>query len=168
MPEYAREYPRPPRVEPVAKRVKIIFNGETVADTTRAQRVLETFGAPVYYLPPVDVRCDLLTETARTTVCEWKGTASYYSLRVGDRLLENVGWTDHDPKPGYEAIRDHVAFYCAPMDACYVGDEQARPQPGGFYSSAVWRRSEAPSTYGAWITDGIVGPFKGEPGTEGW
>lgn len=154
MPEYVRDYPRPPRVEPVAKRVKIEFNGQTIADTTRARRVLETFGAPVYYLPLSDVRHDLLTETPRHTVCEWKGLASYYSLRVGDRVLENVAWTYHDPKPGFEAIRDHVAFYCAPMDACYVGDEKARPQPGRFY--------------GGWITDGIEGPFKGEPGTEGW
>jgi uncharacterized protein (DUF427 family) len=154
MPEYVRDYPRPPRVEPVAKRVKIVFNGETIADTTKAQRVLETFGAPVFYLPIADIKRDLLTETARNSVCEWKGVASYYSLRVGDRTLENVGWTYHDPKPGYEAIRDHVAFYCAPMDACYVGDERARPQPGKFY--------------GGWITDGILGPFKGEPGTEGW
>ena len=154
MPEYVRDYPRPPRVEPVGKRVKVVFNGETVADTTRAQRVLETFGAPVFYLPLEDVRRDLLTETARSSVCEWKGLASYYSVRVGDRAAENVGWTYHDPKPGYEAIRDHVAFYCAPMDACYVGDEKARPQPGRFY--------------GGWITDGVIGPFKGEPGTEGW
>jgi uncharacterized protein (DUF427 family) len=158
MPEYARDYPRPPRVEPVPKRVRIVFNGETIADTTDAKRVLETFGAPVYYLPPADVRMDLLSETARTSVCEWKGGASYYTLRVGDRTAENVGWTYHRPKPGFETIADHVAFYCGPLssggDACFVGDERARPQPGGFY--------------GGWVTDGVVGPFKGEPGTEGW
>src|SRR6266849_1427760 len=72
MPEYVRDYPRPPRVEPVGNRVKIVFNGETVADTTNAKRVLETFGAPVYYLPIADVRPELLTETARSTVCAWK------------------------------------------------------------------------------------------------
>jgi uncharacterized protein (DUF427 family) len=154
MPEYVRDYPRPPRVEPVEARIRIVFNGETIADTTRAQRVLETFGAPVYYLPLADVRADVLTETARNSVCEWKGTASYYSIRVGERAAENAGWAYRDPLPGYEAIRDHVAFYCAPMDACFVGDEKARPQPGRFY--------------GGWLTDGIVGPFKGEPGTEGW
>ena len=154
MGEQVRDYPRPPRVEPVAKRVHVVFNGETIADTTRAQRVLETFGAPVFYLPLTDVRADALTETARNTVCEWKGTASYYSVRVGDRSAENVGWAYRDPKPGYEVLRDHIAFYCAPMDACFVGDERARPQPGGFY--------------GGWITDGVIGPFKGEPGTEGW
>jgi len=154
MPELVRDYPRPPRVEPVEKRIRVVFNGETIADTTRALRVLETFGAPVYYLPLADVRADALTETARNTVCEWKGTASYYSVRVGERAAENVGWAYHDPKRGYEAIRDHVAFYCAPMDACLVGDEKARPQPGRFY--------------GGWVTDGIIGPFKGEPGVEGW
>ena len=154
MVEHVRDYPRPPRVEPVAKRVRIVFNGATIADTTQAQRVLETFGAPVFYLPLADVRADLVTETARNTVCEWKGSASYYSLRVEDRTAENVGWAYRDPKPGYEALRDHIAFYCAPMDGCFVGDERARPQPGGFY--------------GGWITEGVVGPFKGDPGTEGW
>lgn len=154
MVERVRDHPRPPRVEPVAKRVRIVINGETIADTTRAQRVLETFGAPVFYLPLADVRADLVTETVRNTVCEWKGSASYYSLRVGDRAAENVGWAYRDPKPGYEALRDHIAFYCAPMDGCFVGDEQARPQPGGFH--------------GGWITDEVVGPFKGEPGTDGW
>ena len=138
----------------MTKRVRIVSHGQTIADTTRAQRVLETYGAPVYYLPARDVRIELLTETAHTTLCEWKGSASYYSLRVDDRMLENVAWTYHQPNPGYEVIRDHVAFYCAPMDACYVGDEQARPQPGRFY--------------GGWITDDLIGPFKGEPGTEDW
>jgi len=154
MPERVRDYPRPPRVEPVAQQVRVVFNGVTIADTTGAMRVLETFGAPVFYLPLADVRVDALTETARNTVCEWKGTASYYSLRVGDREAANVGWAYHDPNPGYEELRDRIAFYCAPMDACFVGDERVRPQPGGFY--------------GGWITDGVVGPFKGEPGTEGW
>ncbi len=154
MSEHVRDYPRPPRVEPVTKRVRVIFNGETIADTISAQRVLETFGAPVFYLPLADVKAGVLAETARNTVCEWKGAASYYSVRVADRIADNVGWAYHDPKSGYEALRDHIAFYCAPMDACFIGDERARPQPGGFY--------------GGWITDGIVGPFKGEPGTEGW
>ena len=154
MAERVRDYPRPPRVEPVAKRVRVVFNGVTIADTARAQRVLETFGAPVFYLPLADVRTDLLTETARNTVCEWKGSASYYTLRVGDRTAENAGWAYHDPNPGYEVLRDHIAFYCASMDACFVGEERARPQPGCFY--------------GGWITDGVVGPFKGEPGTEDW
>ena len=154
MTEYVRDYPRPPRVELAIQRVRIVYHRQTIADTTHAQRVLETYGAPVYYLPPADVRIELLTETARTTLCEWKGSASYYSLRVGDRTLENVAWTYHQPNPGYAAIRDHIAFYCAPMDACYVGDEQVRPQPGRFY--------------GGWITDDVIGPFKGEPGTEGW
>ena len=154
MSEYVRDYPRPPRVEPAIQRVRIVYHGQTIADTTHAQRVLETYGAPVYYLPAGDVRIELLTETARTTLCEWKGSASYYSLRVGERTLENVAWTYHQPNPGYAAIRDHIAFYCAPMDACYVGDEQVRPQPERFY--------------GGWITDDVIGPFKGEPGTEGW
>ena len=70
------------------------------------------------------------------------------------RRAENVGWFYPNPTPAFAAIRDHVAFYAAPMDECTVDGERVTPQPGGFY--------------GGWITADVVGPFKGEPGTTGW
>lgn len=148
------DYPRPPRVEPVSKPVRIELGGVILAGTTRALRVLETASPPVYYIPPVDVRTEFLAPSRSRTVCEWKGTAGYWSIRVGNEFVADVAWSYEHPSRGYEAIRGYLAFYPAKVDACYVGDERVTPQKGGFY--------------GGWITPSVAGPFKGEPGTEGW
>jgi uncharacterized protein (DUF427 family) len=148
------DYPRPPRVEPTSRRVRVVFNGVTIADTTRAKRVLETSHPPVYYIPLEDVKAEHLTPTARQTFCEFKGAASYWTVSAGDKSAENAAWGYRNPARGYESIQDHVAFYPARMDACYVDDERVQAQEGDFY--------------GGWITSEIVGPFKGGPGTWGW
>jgi uncharacterized protein (DUF427 family) len=149
------EYPRPPRIEPVAERVRVVVDGIDLASSTRALRVLETAGAPVYYLPPEDVRLDLLAPSPHSTFCEWKGEATYRTIMTAEgRAIPNAAWTYEDPSRGYEAIRDHLAFYAWAVDEAWVGDERATPQPGHFY--------------GGWVTSKVVGPFKGEPGTSGW
>ena len=130
-----------------------MFNGETVAESRRAQRVLETSHPPVYYLPPEDIHFEFLETAAGQSVCEWKGPAQYWSARVDERIAEQCGWSYPDPFPEYGLLRDHIAFYPGRV-ACYLDGERVRPQPGEFY--------------GGWITDEIVGPFKGEPGTGGW
>ena len=128
--ERVADYPRPPRVEPVPERIRVVFGGTTVADSTRAHRVLETTHPPVYYIPREDVVASALAPSAGgTTFCEWKGSASYLDVVAGDSSLTRAAWTYPEPAPGFEPIRDAVAFYCAPMDACFVGDEQATPQP---------------------------------------
>lgn len=66
------DYPRPPALEPATKRVRVEHGGETIADSERALRVLETSQPPAYYIPPEDVRLDLLTQHERRTGCEWK------------------------------------------------------------------------------------------------
>jgi uncharacterized protein (DUF427 family) len=148
------DYPRPPRVEKFPGRIRIVFNGRQIVDTTGAYRVLETSHPPVYYIPPGDIDPGCLKPAAGTSFCEWKGVARYYDVVAGGRTAERAGWYYPDPNPEFGVLKDHVAFYPAPMDACYVDDELVRPQPGGFY--------------GGWITDDITGPFKGGPGTEGW
>jgi uncharacterized protein (DUF427 family) len=148
------DYPRPPRVETTSKHLVVIINGEVVAETRRAYRVLETSHPPVYYIPPEDVRMEYLRPANRSTFCEWKGAASYYDIEVGDRIEKNAAWYYPNPTPPFVEIRNHVAFYPGVMDACYVDGERVTPQPGGFY--------------GGWITSDIVGPFKGEKGTMGW
>ena len=148
------DYPRPPRVEETAQHVKVVFNGEVIADTRRSRRVLETSHPPVYYIPAEDIRMEYLIETDRRTWCEWKGQAGYYSLSVGGRRVENAAWFYSNPAPGYEAIQGHIAFYPGKMDACYVDGERVQAQPGDFY--------------GGWITSDVVGPFKGGAGTVGW
>jgi uncharacterized protein (DUF427 family) len=148
------DYPRPPRLESTSRHLQIIFNNVAIADTRNAYRVLETSHPPVYYLPPGDLQMDYLFTTPGSSFCEWKGIASYYSLQVGDRRLERIAWYYLDPSPTFAPIKDYVAFYAGPMDACYVDDEKVIPQPGGFY--------------GGWITSDLEGPFKGSPGTLGW
>lgn len=148
------EYPRPPRVEATDRHIKVVFNGEVIADTTQALRVLETSHPPVYYLPQEDIRMECLSETDHTSWCEFKGRAAYVDVVVDDKRAREAGWTYPDPSAGYESIKHHIAFYPQKMDACYVDDERIIPQPGDFY--------------GGWITSDIVGPFKGGPGTMGW
>lgn len=147
-------YPRPPALEPVAKRIRIVFNGFVVADSVGAFRVLETSHPPTYYIPQRDVRMDLLEPAGGGSWCEWKGRARYWTLRVGDRSAVRAGWSYPDPHPRFAPIRDHLAFYAEPMDSCTVDGVEVEPQPGGFY--------------GGWVTPEIKGPFKGSPGTLGW
>ena len=148
------DYPRPPRIEPVPERIRVVVDGVAIADSTHAVRVLETAGPPAYYVPPADVRTDLLAPSPHSTFCEWKGQAAYHTLTLGGRTIHNVAWSYPQPLPGYEAIRDHLAFYAGLVDEAWVGDERATPQPGRYY--------------GGWVTSRIVGPFKGEPGSSGW
>ncbi|MBC8171056.1 MAG: DUF427 domain-containing protein [Anaerolineae bacterium] len=153
-PESVWDYPRPPRLEASPKTIRVVFNGETIAQTTHAFRVLETSHPPVYYLPQADIRMEYLQPTNRRTFCEFKGGASYWTITVGDKVELNTAWSYANPSRGFEAIKDYIAFYPGRMDACYVDDEQVQPQPGDFY--------------GGWITSDIVGPFKGGSGTTGW
>jgi uncharacterized protein (DUF427 family) len=145
-------YPRPPRLEPTRKHIEVIFDGVTIADTRRAWRVLETGHAPVYYVPPEDVRMEYFERTSRRSVCEFKGTATYYTITHGDRIADHAAWAYLHPTPPYAHIAGHIAFYPQQMDACLVDGEPARSQPGSFY--------------GGWITDDIAGPFKGDPPAE--
>jgi len=149
------DYPRPPRLERTPRRIRVAFGGETIADSRRAHRVLETSHPPVYYVPVEDVVPGVLEPSvAGTSSCEWKGSATYYDVVVGGRRARKAAWTYLEPSPGFEAIKDAVAFYPALMGECRVDDEAAQPQPGGFY--------------GGWVTSDLVGPFKGAPGTSGW
>ena len=94
------DYPRPPRVEPVSERVRVIVEGVVVTDSRRAVRVLETSHPPAYYVPPEDVRMELLSPGHGRSVCEWKGRASYHTLTVGTRRIEDVAWSYEEPLPG--------------------------------------------------------------------
>ena len=148
------DYPRPPRLEPVDARVRIVFAGIEIVASDNALRILETSHPPTIYIPPDDIAPGCLEPAAGGSFCEWKGMAVYHDVVAGGRRAQRVAWSYPDPTPAYEALRDHVAFYPAPMDACYIGEDLVTPQPGGFY--------------GGWITPRVVGPFKGEPGTMGW
>jgi uncharacterized protein (DUF427 family) len=148
------DYPRPPAVVPCERRVRVEIDGEVVADTERALRVLETSHPPGIYIPPDDVVDGwLLPSRKRTTWCEFKGRAHYFyaATRSDERP---VAWTYRKPSPGYEALRDFVSFYPGRVDAAYLDDERVEAQESDFY--------------GGWITSDLVGPFKGPAGTLGW
>ena len=157
------EYPRPPRLEPVAAVLRVVHHGVVVAETRRGQRVLETSHPPVFYFPPEDVRLDLLRPSARRrSFCEFKGVAVYWTLALGAGegtgadgvVVPDVAWSYPEPTEEFAALPDHLAFYASRGDECTVDGERAQAQAGDFY--------------GGWITSRVSGPFKGAPGTLGW
>jgi uncharacterized protein (DUF427 family) len=148
------DYPRPPRLENVSARLRVIFNGQTVADTTSGCRVLETSHPPVYYIQPQDVVLPYLRSAAGSSWCEFKGHAKYWSLDVGGKRTENAAWSYPSPSTAFASITGHLAFYASRVDECWIDDERVLPQDGDFY--------------GGWITSRIVGLFKGGAGTRGW
>jgi len=160
------DYPRPPRVESSTEEVEVVLGGGVVARTRESWRVLETSHPPTYYLPRAAFVAGSLRPAAGSSWCEWKGQATYYDLvapgtaeQVPDEVVEEVvarraAWSYLEPTPGFAAIAGAVAVMPGLVDRCTVDGEVVRPQPGDFY--------------GGWITDEVVGPFKGDPGTRGW
>ena len=151
------DYPRPPKLEPTTKHLKVFWKDQLLASTNSAFRVLETSHPPVYYIPPNDIDWNWLrADQQKQSFCEWKGTASYWDIisPEGQTLSKAAAWSYAKPNINFAPIQDFLAFYPSRVTACYVNDERVQAQAGDFY--------------GGWITKDIVGPFKGEPGTWGW
>ena len=147
------DYPRPPKLEPSSRRVRVFFAGTLIAETSSAYRVLETSHPPTWYIPREDIQTEFLRNGQGRSHCEWKGAATYWTVKAGDQIAENTAWSYELPTPRFAAIAHHLAFYPSRCE-CYVDDERVQPQPGDFY--------------GGWITSDVVGPFRGSPGTWGW
>jgi len=147
------DYPRPPRVVRDDRLVEVRVGEIVIARTSRAVRVLETASPPTFYLPPSALEAGALERTDGMSRCEWKGEAVYWDVVVPGSRRPAAAWSYPDPFPDFEALRDFVSFYPARLD-CFVGGERVTPQPGGFY--------------GGWITSEVVGPFKGDPGSQHW
>jgi uncharacterized protein (DUF427 family) len=152
--ESAWDYPRPPKLEPVGERIRVVFNDTTIAETDRAVRILETSHPPTYYIPPEDIQSGVLVPSNQRSFCEWKGQARDFDVVVGPKRAAQAAWSYPEPAAAYAELRDFVAFYAHLMDACFVGEERVQAQPGDFY--------------GGWITSRVAGPFKGAPGTWSW
>jgi uncharacterized protein (DUF427 family) len=148
------DYPRPPIIVPTDAHVRVIHCGTVIADTRSALRVLETSQPPAYYLPPGDVARELLVKTSTRTHCEWKGSATYWSIRLPGAVADDAAWSYESPVDAFAPIRGYFAFYPQRVDECWVDDERVAPNPGSFY--------------GGWITSRVVGPFKGATGTSRW
>ncbi len=161
------DYPRPPRIEATARRLRIVHAGVVLAETDRAQRILETSHPPVFYLPQSDILMQFLRPSARRgSFCEFKGAATYWDIDLAGAHLPSgdpapnavvvaaAAWSYASPSAAYTALKDHLAFYASKVDVCTVDGERVAAQPGDFY--------------GGWITSQVRGPFKGAPGTLGW
>ncbi len=147
------DYPRPPAIVADERLVRVKFGDATIAESRRALRVLETASPPTFYIPPDDIDRAALLPAAGSSYCEWKGAATYWALAAAGEGGEPVGWSYPAPTPAFARLAGYLSFYPGRVE-CYVDGERVRPQPGGFY--------------GGWITDEIVGPVKGSPGTGGW
>ena len=148
------KYPRPPALERTSKLIQVYYAGALIAETRDAWRVLETSHPPVYYLPRRDIEMSYLDPISSASGCEWKGSAQYFDVRVGEDHAAQAVWTYPRPTDRFAPLEDHFAFYAQKMERCLVDGEVVRPQPGTFY--------------GGWITQEVVGPFKGGPGSFGW
>lgn len=147
------DYPRPPALERSSKLIEVKVGVVTVASTRASLRVLETSHPPVYYLPFIDLTPGVLRDTDGSSFCEWKGRAQYWTVVAAGMTIERAGWSYPHPLHLYQELATFIAFYPGRVE-CYVEGERVRPQQGGFY--------------GGWITDEVVGPFKGTPGTRSW
>jgi uncharacterized protein (DUF427 family) len=110
-----------------SRHVRVVINGETVADTRRPALLFETSLPTRYYIPQEDVRMDLLEPTRYTTRCPYKGTATYWSARIGDHVEKDVVWCYADPIPECPKIKGLLCFFNERVDLYVDGELQARP-----------------------------------------
>jgi uncharacterized protein (DUF427 family) len=116
-------------LEPTPKRIRVQVAGQTIADSRRAMLLHESGLQPVYYLPPEDVRSDVLEPSDRHTRCPKKGQASYFTIRVDDRIVENGAWYYPDPIQAAPPIKNLIAFYWDRVDHWLEEDEEVRVHP---------------------------------------
>jgi uncharacterized protein (DUF427 family) len=108
--------------------VEVSVNGEKLAASDRPV-LLEETGLPTrYYLPREDVRTELLRATTRETTCPFKGEASYWSVVVGDDVLDDLVWSYETPIPQAEGVAGLMCFYNERVDLSIDGEPQPRPQ----------------------------------------
>ena len=158
------DFTRPPALDPVDWRIRVVHAGAVIVDASTVVRVLETSQAPAYYVAFRYVAEQFLRPSEHRTYCEWKGVASYADVVVeaderadggiGPAVARRAAWSYGEPAPGFEAIAGHWAFYAQSVDECWVDDERVRPNDGNFY--------------GGWVTANVTGPIKGGPGTLTW
>jgi uncharacterized protein (DUF427 family) len=147
------DYPRPPAYVSDPRVVEIYAGERRLARTDRAIRVLETGSPPTFYLPPEALDLTLIRPSSRRSFCEWKGEAEYLDVLGSDGLIPNALWRYPKPDAAAKVIAGWLAAYPDRL-RCFVAGEPVRAQAGGYY--------------GGWITNDLVGPFKGEAGTAHW
>ncbi|KAH8660979.1 hypothetical protein BGZ60DRAFT_414421 [Tricladium varicosporioides] len=146
-----QSFPRPALLEKTSRHLQVKWRGQIIADTKDAYWVLETYHPPTYYLPPSALKVPLST-TKRSTFCEWKGWATYYSIKAPDseEIIKDRIWSYESPTSGFTPIKGYLSFYAGPWE-CFVDGEEVKPQPGDFY--------------GGWVTEELTGIIKGSAET---
>jgi len=111
--------------EDFPRRIRADFAGETIVDSTHVKMLHESGLLPIYYFPEDEIRTDLLEPTDKSTRCPWKGEASYWSVRVGDKVAESAVWGYLDPLDDAPPIEGYRALYWNSMDQWWEEDEPA-------------------------------------------
>ncbi|KAJ9659337.1 hypothetical protein H2198_003213 [Neophaeococcomyces mojaviensis] len=156
------KFPRPPLCERTDRALLIKWGDAVVAETKRGEAywVLETTHPPTYYLPLPSLNTanvTLSTVPRYSTMCEWKGAATYHNLTLNstNETVSRKIWSYEKPTSKFREIKDHLCFYASSVPwKCFVDGEEVQPQEGDFY--------------GGWVTSELEGPMKGGPGTWGW
>jgi len=112
------------RMEPIAKRVRAFVGGVAIADSCRAMMMFETARLCVYYFPIEDVRADLLVATSKVVGSVAKGDATYYSIAVDGRTVENAAWRYLKTPAGCPDLAGFIAFHWKLMDAWFEEDDE--------------------------------------------
>jgi uncharacterized protein (DUF427 family) len=117
------------------RHVRVSLRGELLAESRRAKVLYETALPPRFYLPADDVRVELLVPSPNRTRCAYKGSASYWHVRVGDRLVEDLVWTYRDPQHDAKPVADLLCFFNERVDLEVDGERAERPR-------TQWSRDE--------------------------
>jgi uncharacterized protein (DUF427 family) len=136
--------------EPHPRRIRALVDDRTVLDTTRGHLLHETNILPVLYAPLEDLHAEVLEPTDHSTHCPFKGDASYFSLRVGDRLVENAVWTYREPLEASSWLEGFAAIYWHKVDTWLEEDEEVR----GHLRDPYTRVDTRPSSRGVEVRAG--------------
>ena len=111
-----------------SRRVRISVAGTVVADSVRARVLYESGLPPRWYLPPADVDSNVLVPSDARTVCAYKGFASYWSVRAGGAVENDLVWYYSEPRHDALRVKDYLCFYNEKVDLELDGQLQERPR----------------------------------------
>ena len=138
------DYPRPPLLERSPALIEVVLGGFVIASTTASWRGPRD-EPPAELLPPARrVPVGAVLPAPGTSLCEWKGEATYWTLRGGDRVAESAAWSYENPTTGFAPIAGHLAVYAGRVDECRVDGEVVVPQAGRLLRRLDHARGEGP------------------------
>jgi len=132
--------PEPPKVEDFKGRITIIFNHQVIARANRAKRVIEAHFASTFFLPVEAIQGASLVGTDGLCWCNWRGKGQYFDVVVPGFRAKKGAWQYPSPGPGFEALKNHVAFDASRMDGCFIDGHKVKEMSG---------------IHGGWILDQV-------------